>query len=410
MGMAISGSNGWKPSDVLATTDRNLVQKILLESRQAMDSLKSYLHSRTRPYGVTLGVHNGCNLTCRHCYWQPQGYTGTPLSLYEQERLLRSIVEEAPALISLVGKEVFLGRRGTHLLNYLSKLRKEFNASFQLGVITNGTLIHDFKLEIAEADLDYFDISMNGIKEDHDAVRGKGAFEKVIPNLQWAAETFEKRLFVSHVLSRQNISRLKEAIDLYHQLGVRNICIGFYKPLAYTDAELTLSTGDLNTAFRRLEELGALVLHEPTNVIFDLDLLSLPSLKAFMRSTWFDVNLVEEDALGGEHFIEYEFDNGIKLIFRITPYPIGIWRAGRITPEGAYLAAEDILDVSRYAESAVANVRDFDLDFAALHAYALDSARFRLILEDYHQRILPDLQSLVAPPTLSRPTPLLAAV
>lgn len=60
----------------------------------------------------------------------------------------------------------------------------------EIGVITNGTLIHNYIDQLQEISPDYFDISIDGLPETHDAIRGKGTFKKLQSNLTWLTDSY----------------------------------------------------------------------------------------------------------------------------------------------------------------------------------------------------------------------------
>jgi sulfatase maturation enzyme AslB (radical SAM superfamily) len=347
------------------------------------------------PRNVTLVVNNSCNLRCGHCYLRVKELTTSALTESEWKLLIDSIASVDPELVCLSGKEVFLGNMGANLLAYLRSAKNKGASSYRIGLITNGTLVQQHTSTILQAEPSYFDISLDGLEADHDFVRGKGSFARAAPNVEWGAKTFGENFFVNLTVQRQNCNRLMEAIDCLHRRGVQNVSCGFYRPLSYTSQHLALSDQDVDLVFERLEKLEGIKLEHPLNVLLDLDIINLQALKAFLRSRWFSVDAIQEDT-NGEYFIEHLLKNGIRLEFRLAPYPTGVWRSIRITPEGNYLAAEDTIDTTYYAERSIGNVRDFDYDFAALQAYGLASVRFREILSEYWDEVLPGLISVYA--------------
>lgn len=259
-------------------------------------------------------------------------------------------------------------------------------------MITNGTLIERHRDTILAAQPSYFDISLDGLAEDHDAVRGHGAFAQAWPNILWAAQAFEDRFFINLTLQRRNARRIAETVLLLNEHGVRNVELGFYIPLAYTASELALSDPDVEAIFSGLTALGSIPLQHPLRVHLDLDIIGLPALLAFLRSDWFSNDQIREDA-NGELFVEHVLPNRAVLDMRLAPYPTGIWRSVRITPEGTYLAAEDTVDTRGYPVRSLGNVRDYGFDFGSLHAQARSSTRFRQMLRAYYDELLPLLIS-----------------
>lgn len=362
----------------------------LLGGEVLFKELYGRLLASASPQNVTLVINNSCNLHCRHCYLQVKELTAPQLREEEWKLLIDSIARAGPELVCLSGKEIFLGDTGARLLSYLREVKDRARAPFRIGLITNGTKVDEFRDLIARAQPSYFDISLDGIEQDHEAMRGKGTFARTLPNVEWGAKAFGNRFFVNLTLQKQNFRRLVEAVEFLERCGVQNISCGFYRPLPYTDGSLALTDDDADYVLETLGDLEYISLQHPLTVLLDLDIINLQPLKAFLRSRWFNFEDIRQDR-NGECYIEHSLGNGLRLEMRLAPYPTGVWRSVRITPEGNYLAAEDTINTMHYRERAIRNVRDFDYDFPRLHRYALDSRRFREILVDYYESDLPDL-------------------
>lgn len=362
----------------------------LLTGQTGLNELYERTIATECPRNVTLVINNVCNLNCPHCYLQDNKLTAPQLTEEEWRLLIDSIVDLNPDLVCFSGKEVFAGDKGIRLLSYIKGAKERKQASCRIGLISNGTLMDRFRNYILQIQPSYLDISLDGIESDHDAIRGKGAFASSFPNVKWAAQALGERFFVNQTLQKQNFSRLKEAVDMLQHHGVRNISCGFYRPLSYTAQHLALSDNDIDMIFKRLGELEDLSLEQPIKILMDIDIVTFQPLKSFLRSEWFSLEKIQVDQ-NGEHYIVQHLRNGIDLVIRFSPYPTGVWRSVRITPEGNYLAAEDTIDTTLYATHGIGNVRDFDYDFARLHAYALGSGRFRGLLQEFYANILPEL-------------------
>ena len=363
----------------------------LMSGRIGTDELRNRLTHQQVPKTVTLVVNNFCNLACQHCYLQVEKLTADALSVDEWKKLTASILAAEPELICLSGKEVFLGRNGTALIEHITQLKRETNSSSRMGVITNGTLIEPHRDLIERADFSYFDISIDGAEARHDAVRGKGAFAQLRPNLEWASQTLGSRFFVSQTFQKHNFRHLRETIEMLDGFGVQNLGCGFYRPLSYTDQDLVLTDEDIASIFADLPKLASIPLDSPKVVLFELDVIHMPALLGFLGSDWFDRDSIVADR-NGQLYVEHTLKNGLKLQFRFSLTPSLISDSSRITPEGNYLAADDTIDTSKYAEYSLGNARDHDFDFAGLHLAGTQSERIEQILQTYGEFTLPVLR------------------
>ena len=368
----------------------------LLNGVVSFPELYERLRAPASPRTVTLVVNNTCNLRCRHCYLQVPRLDGAPLDDGEWARLVDSLIRVEPELVCLSGKEVLLGSTGMAVLRRLGQQRRAVGGTgYRLGFITNGTLMHRHRDALVEADPSYVDVSVDGLPDDHDAIRGAGAFAALLPNLRWAVRTFGPRLFVNLTLQKRNAGAVVDAVAFLHRLGVSNVELGFYRPLPYTDGTLALSASDVADVFDRLGELEAIPDGRRLRVLLDLDVATPAPLAAFLASRWFSFDAIRVDE-NLEPFVEYRLRNGVTLETRFAPYPVGISRSVRVTPEGHYLAAEDTIDTTGYATHSLGNVRDADYDFARLHATARRSARLHQLCRRFFADVLPRLVSAAA--------------
>lgn len=362
----------------------------LLAGDLSHSELAERLFGEARPRTVTLVVNNSCNLRCAHCYLQVEKLSGPILREPEWHRLVESLNGLGPELVCLSGKEVFVDSLGVSLLDKLREGRIRAGASYRTGVITNGTLIARYRERIAAAAPSYFDISLDGLEEDHDAVRGRGAFARAWPNVLWAAETFGDHFFVNLTMQRRNHARLLDTVRFLATSGVRNVELGFYIPLPYTSPDLALGNEEIDGVLGQLGDLALLPAGTDLTVHLDLDTLTFEPMLAFLRSRWFSPEKLIEDGKG-ELFVNHRFPNGVALEVRLAPFPVGVSRSVRITPEGNYLAAEDTLDTRFYAGASLGNVRDFDFDLTRLHAATRASAHLASLLRRFYRDQLPAL-------------------
>ncbi len=176
-----------------------------------------------------------CNLSCRHCYINPEQHG--------KKILDRSTIEEwlelfcAPNLKDLgvagnytAGPDetnvIFLG--GEPTLN--PALPHGIQRARELGyksitVDTNGYLHHNILEKVSPSDVDYFSFSLDGsTPEVNDPIRGEGVFETCVSGIKKA---MSRGFGVSVIFtaSRMNIHDLVNMPPLLENLGVRRFFI-----------------------------------------------------------------------------------------------------------------------------------------------------------------------------------------
>ncbi|MBI4158722.1 radical SAM protein [Candidatus Woesearchaeota archaeon] len=191
------------------------------------------------PYWMVYFPTDACNYKCKHCYLEniPEK---DEMSYEEVIKIFSSSASLKHTRIGISGGEPFLRKDIVKILVEL------LNLGYKLEITTNGAFperIKEFLLKAEDPSRVDIAISIDGLKEVHDNIRGDGAFEKAIKSLKIVKEC-EVRLFqVNTVIQKTNFHQLEEIRAYFADLGVR---YHFFIPLlstsnkrvAYTDAEI----------------------------------------------------------------------------------------------------------------------------------------------------------------------------
>ena len=130
------------------------------------------------------------------------------LSLAEE---LQECAGNIPVSIMLWGGEPLLYSFFDDLANELHR------RSIRLGIVTNGTLI-DRHLKVLATCIDSIHISVDGMREAHNAVRGAGVFEKLHENLVMLNPIRRGQLTFLTTLTEVNLSVKGQLAELCHQM------------------------------------------------------------------------------------------------------------------------------------------------------------------------------------------------
>ena len=325
---------------------------------------------------LSLVTNATCNLSCRHCYLKPEG---PPVGMQPQQwlKLLRSVFADlCPHSICFSGKEVFSRGESASILFEAIRMRNRIQGHGEhrtrVGVITNGTLLGQYRDQLADCLPDWLDISIDGTREYHDAIRGKGAFDRTARNLPWLVELLGDRLWITPTLMEANLDALPEIVSsLYEQFGLRRFAVGLYKPQVYTDSLLRLQdVGREARILRALNGLGAIGPVDGVEVRLEFD-----SGDQVLRTRLEEDGLIPKE--GVVRVAERRLNNGVTLRFSTTSVRVGLWRAVRVTNEGLWVAAEDLVDATGYQHRATGHVADFDYDARKAYEAGLAHPRFK---------------------------------
>ena len=210
---------------------RTILQAVSLAGRV----VESYV-GRKRPLLGGVKLTYDCNLSCVHCpFWKRKQESLTFAQAVEAiERLRRMGVR----FVIFEGGEPFVWRDGDQALaDVVHEAEKRFDT---VGVTTNGT--HPI-----EVDSDIVWVSIDGMKETHDRIRGR-TFERILSNIDASSHP---KLFAHITINALNHREIKDLVPFLAP-RVCGITIQFHYPFAGSNDRLLLPWNDRR---RVLEEL-----------------------------------------------------------------------------------------------------------------------------------------------------------
>lgn len=162
-------------------------------------------------------VTDRCNLSCPHCYYTNHSRKDIPTEAYKK------MIDELAALggtnVTLTGGETFLHPDLKEMLLY-------GNGRCAASLLTNGTLIDEgwasFLGQIQNVSVQ---ISIDGARrETHDAIRGRGVFEKALRAVGLLQEAgLKNRINFATTIMAQNFDELPDIIRLAQDKGVPKV-------------------------------------------------------------------------------------------------------------------------------------------------------------------------------------------
>ncbi|KWX81390.1 radical SAM protein [Paenibacillus riograndensis] len=187
------------------------------------------------PEIMSLKLTNRCNLRCKHCYqWNESGYhhdmdtaeQNLDMDLEMIRKLLQE-TDEAKSRLYLWGGEPLFHRDTKPILELLKEHPRDTT------ICTNAYLMHKYE-EVLCAISDNLEllIPIEGFEDEHDLLRGRGSFHKVIENVDRLLELreqgrFRGRISVHNVINDNMIGRLYELVEFFEQKGVDLVLLCF---------------------------------------------------------------------------------------------------------------------------------------------------------------------------------------
>lgn len=124
---------------------------------------------------LQIHVTERCNLDCRHCYLGRKGSTDLPFSL--AKKAVREFSDMGMKLL-ITGGEPLLYPYFWDLLEYAR------DYPIRIEVLSNGTCITPGAAARLSHYVDCVQVSLDGLQEGHDLLRGKGSFRKAVKGIE----------------------------------------------------------------------------------------------------------------------------------------------------------------------------------------------------------------------------------
>jgi MoaA/NifB/PqqE/SkfB family radical SAM enzyme len=222
---------------------------------------RNYVLGRERPLLASLKLTYRCNLRCRQCPFY--ALEGPELRYAEATQLIDHLYARGNRILIFEGGEPLLWQDGERRVHDLvTYARRSF---FSVGMTTNGTLPLDVPTDILW-------VSIDGLRETHNALRGAPIFDRVLANVRASSHP---RLFAHVTINAVNAGEIPTLLEFLN--GVfKGITLQFYYPYHQRDA--------LFLDFDRRERLLEQVIRMKRQGIRVLN--SYAALEALQRNRW----------------------------------------------------------------------------------------------------------------------------
>ena len=155
-----------------------------------------------------------CNLNCSHCYIGDKGIK--TLSQTDIDFIVNNLKEIECERVIISGGEPLLF---PELIEYTVNKCKYMNIS--TSIVSNGLLLDRLHDDIFDNILG-IQISVDGLKETHDKIRGKGTFEKTINNIEKAIEKgWRDKISVQMTISSINWKEFYHVYEMLEKLKIK---------------------------------------------------------------------------------------------------------------------------------------------------------------------------------------------
>ncbi|MBY8984740.1 MAG: radical SAM protein [Candidatus Lokiarchaeota archaeon] len=186
------------------------------------------------PPVVFWSVTHRCNLNCTHCYVDQDA---KEMSYSDACKIIDQLSEAKNFILIFFGGEALLRDDIFDLMRYATD--KKINVA----LASNGTLINkDIAKNLKEIGVGYVQVSIDGLKDVHEQIRGEGTFEKAISAIKLC---LNEGLYtcIGTTITKLNVHQIYELVDLAKSLKVQKFEIVDFVPSgkASLQAHITLT-------------------------------------------------------------------------------------------------------------------------------------------------------------------------
>lgn len=186
-----------------------------MEAALTYHLLRLKITGRKEPVFVCFYLTNRCNLRCRYCFVVDEKIDKKILSAeFTRDEAFRYVDEfyaMGTRMMFLLGGEPLLHRDIGDIVEYI--VRK----GIVLHVVTNGTLLGEKWEAVRKAHA--VCVSLDGVGETNDGLRGEGVYARAMAGLKKARE-HGVRCRIHSVISRSNLGNFEEMAILAKELAV----------------------------------------------------------------------------------------------------------------------------------------------------------------------------------------------
>jgi MoaA/NifB/PqqE/SkfB family radical SAM enzyme len=262
--------------------------------------LKCRLLRRRIPLLSGFNITSRCNLRCKHC-WVIRRNEPLDMKHFQVVELMKHFYRMGSRIVFFQGGEPLLWNEDGYTVNDLIQESKNIGF-FKSCLVTNGTLPIN-----TNADLVW--VSIDGTREVHDEIRGKGCFDRVMENVE---NSSHPRIYANMTINALNKGEVEAVVKMIaRNKSFKGISINFHIP--------HIGVEDLFVPFDQRQEVLEVIIALKKNsfpILNSIGGLEAMQLNKWKRRCWI-AHLVEPDGRifegcpGGEEDVCKECGYGV---------------------------------------------------------------------------------------------------
>lgn len=195
--------------------------------REIKDKIKNMLDGEYRlidhprkneisaPLKISMNLTKKCNLKCIQCFSDSGELKEKELTTEEIYKIFDNMYENGTFYICLGGGEPFTRKDLFEILEYGKR------KGLAISIVTNGLLLTKEILEkLNDLDVDYLWVSFEGLKENHEKLRGKNTFDLTLKKLELLKEYYKGRTALRMSINKYNIDECDDLVRIAEKYDI----------------------------------------------------------------------------------------------------------------------------------------------------------------------------------------------
>lgn len=212
------------------------------------------------PLKISMNLTKKCNLRCIQCFSDSGDLKEKELSTQEIYNLFDDMQKNGTFYICLGGGEPFTRPDLFNILNYGKEKQ------LAISIVSNGLLLtKDIILKLNDMDLDYLWVSFEGLKENHEKLRGKKTFDLTLKKLDLLKKHYTGKTALRMSINKFNINECEDLVRIAEEYDID--LIRFTPLLSFgraKDQDLVLNQDEYIKFLKNVREIKS----ENVNIVY----------------------------------------------------------------------------------------------------------------------------------------------
>lgn len=188
--------------------------KNMLQGEYTLIKQRKQNNCFSAPLKISMNLTKKCNLRCKQCFSNSGDIADEELTTKDMFKLFDDMNKYGTFYICLGGGEPFTRKDLFSILEYGKKKQ------LAISIVTNSLLLTREKLEkLNTMDLDYLWVSLEGLKENHEFLRGKNTFDLTMEKLALIDKYYQGKTALRMSINSFNINEMEDILAIaekYH--------------------------------------------------------------------------------------------------------------------------------------------------------------------------------------------------